>query len=104
MHSPIATYLTETLESVASDTSGELANYIPELAAVDPDKLAASIAMVDGEQYAAGDSDVEFTIQSISKPFVYALALADRGLRRWAWSLPVSRSTSCPWRTAPVSR
>ena len=35
--------------------------------------------MVDGEQYAAGDSDVEFTIQSISKPFVYALALADRG-------------------------
>ena len=79
MHSPIATYLTETLESVASDTSGELANYIPELAAVDPDKLAASIAMVDGEQYAAGDSDVEFTIQSISKPFVYALALADRG-------------------------
>ena len=79
MHSPIATYLTETLESVASDTSGELANYIPELAAVDPDKLAASIVMVDGEQYAAGDSDVEFTIQSISKPFVYALALADRG-------------------------
>lgn len=79
MHSPIATYLTETLESVASDTSGELANYIPELAAVDPNKLAASIAMVDGEQYAAGDSDVEFTIQSISKPFVYALALADRG-------------------------
>ena len=79
MQSPIATYLTETLESVASDTSGELANYIPELAAVDPDKLAASIAMVDGEQYAAGDSDVEFTIQSISKPFVYALALADRG-------------------------
>ena len=46
---------------------------------MDPDKLAASIAMVDGEQYAAGDSDVEFTIQSISKPFVYALALADRG-------------------------
>ena len=79
MHSPIATYLTESLTTVVSDTSGELANYIPELAAVDPDKLAASIVMVDGEQYAAGDSDVEFTIQSISKPFVYALALADRG-------------------------
>lgn len=108
MHSPIATYLTETLESVASDTSGELANYIPELAAVDPDKLAASIAMVDGEQYAAGDSDVEFTIQSISKPFVYAwrsrTAAMMMCLRRWAWSLPVSRSMSCPWRTVPVSR
>ena len=64
MHSPIATYLTETLESVASDTSGEFGKLHSGLAAVDPDKLAASIAMVDGEQYAAGDSDVEFTIQS----------------------------------------
>ncbi len=79
MHSPIPNYLTDSLAAVSSDTSGELANYIPELAAVDPEKLAASIVMVDGEQYAAGDSDVEFTIQSISKPFVYALALADRG-------------------------
>ena len=79
MLSPIATYLVDSLAAVASDTSGELANYIPELAAVNPDRLAASIVMVDGEQYAAGDSDVEFTIQSISKPFVYALALADRG-------------------------
>ena len=55
MHSPIATYLTESLTTVVSDTSGELANYIPELAAVDPDKLAASIVMVDGEQDAADD-------------------------------------------------
>ena len=56
MHSPIATtYLTETLSRSLLIPSGELANYIPELAAVDPDKLAASIAMVDGEQYAAGD-------------------------------------------------
>ena len=30
MHSPIATYLTESLTTVVSDTSGELANYIPE--------------------------------------------------------------------------
>lgn len=28
----------------------------------------------------AGDADVEFTIQSISKPFTYALAIADQGL------------------------
>ena len=46
MHSPIATYLTESLTTVVSDTSGELANYIPELAAVAPEKLAASIVMV----------------------------------------------------------
>ena len=38
--------------------------------------------MVDGELYASGDTDSLFTIQSISKPFVYALALADRGFER----------------------
>ena len=75
MHSPIPSYLDEVLQSVAADRTGVLANYIPE-------RLGASIAMVDGELYASGDTDSLFTIQSISKPFVYALALADRGFER----------------------
>lgn len=79
MRSPIPDYLTEVLGDVASDTSGAPAGYIPELAAADPDRLGAVFATVDGEVYGAGDIDVEFTIQSISKPFTYALALADRG-------------------------
>ncbi|MFF5182033.1 glutaminase [Micromonospora sp. NPDC000316] len=79
MRSPIPDYLIEALEDVAPDTSGVRAGYIPELAAADPDRLAAVFATVDGVVYGAGDSDVEFTIQSISKPFTYALALADRG-------------------------
>ena len=82
MHSPIPSYLEEVLQSVAADRTGVLANYIPELAEVDPERLGASIAMVDGELYASGDTDSLFTIQSISKPFVYALALADRGFER----------------------
>ena len=82
MHSPIPSYLDEVLQSVAADRTGVLANYIPELAEVDPDRLGASIAMVDGELYASGDTDSLFTIQSISKPFVYALALADRGFEK----------------------
>ena len=82
MHSPIPSYLDEVLQSVAADRTGVLANYIPELAEVDPERLGASIAMVDGELYASGDTDALFTIQSISKPFVYALALADRGFER----------------------
>ena len=82
MHSPIPSYLDEVLQSVAADRTGVLANYIPELAAVDPERLGASIAMVDGELYASGDTDSLFTIQSISKPFVYALALADRGFEK----------------------
>ncbi|MFK4273177.1 glutaminase [Streptomyces milbemycinicus] len=75
----IPDYLAEALRDVESDTSGEPAGYIPELAAADPERLGAAFAMIDGEVYGAGDIDIEFTIQSISKPFVYALALSDRG-------------------------
>ncbi|MEU8039544.1 glutaminase [Streptosporangium sp. NPDC049078] len=79
MRSVIPDYLAEVLEDVRSDTSGEPAGYIPELAAAEPERLGAVFAMVDGAVYGAGDIDVEFTIQSISKPFTYALALSDRG-------------------------
>lgn len=79
MWSPIPDYLSEVLGVVAPDSSGATAGYIPELAAADPERLAAVFATVDGEVYGVGDVDVEFTIQSISKPFAYALALADRG-------------------------
>ncbi|MHA4815859.1 glutaminase [Streptomyces aculeolatus] len=79
MRSVIPDYLAEALGDVESDTSGEQAGYIPQLAAADPGRLGAVFATVDGEVYGAGDIDTEFTIQSISKPFTYALALADRG-------------------------
>lgn len=79
MRSMIPDYLTEALGDVEPDTSGEPAGYIPELAAADPERLGAVFTTVDGEVYGAGDVDTEFTIQSISKPFTYGLALADRG-------------------------
>ncbi|WP_405953621.1 glutaminase [Streptomyces phaeochromogenes] len=75
----IPDYLAEALGDVESDTFGDPAGYIPELAAADPERLGAAFAMIDGEVYGAGDIDIEFTIQSISKPFIYALALSDRG-------------------------
>ena len=80
MKSPIPDYLAEVLTACAGDTSGATADYIPELASADPDRLAAALCTVDGVVYVAGDADEQFTIQSISKPFAYALALADRGL------------------------
>ena len=79
MRSVVHDYLAEALSELAADDSGELAGYIPELAGANPDRLGAVFATVDGEVYGAGDADEEFTIQSISKPFAYALALADRG-------------------------
>lgn len=59
--------------------SGALADYIPELAKADPDWFGLSLCTIDGSLYGTGDHDRRFTIQSISKPFVYALALEDNG-------------------------
>jgi glutaminase len=54
---------------------GVLASYIPELTRVDPGGFGLSLSSSDGFVYESGDTAVEFTIQSISKPFTYALAL-----------------------------
>ncbi len=59
--------------------AGQIATYIPELAKADPNAFGIAIATLDGTVYEVGDSRLPFTIQSISKPFVYGLALADRG-------------------------
>lgn len=80
MKTPVPDYLNEVLDAVRGEDGGERAAYIPELAAADPDRLAFGMCMLDGKVYSAGDADVLFSIQSISKPFAYALALADHGL------------------------
>jgi glutaminase len=54
---------------------GNPADYIPELARVDPEKFGIAIATVDGKLHTAGDAEHPFTIQSVSKAFMYCLAL-----------------------------
>lgn len=76
----VAGMLDEVFAVCREDTSGAPADYIPELAAVAPDSFGLCLATADGLIYQVGDTDIGFTIQSISKPFTYALALADRGL------------------------
>lgn len=80
IQSPIPTYLEDLLEQVRDHDAGELADYIPQLKDAEPNRLALALCTVSGRVYSAGDSDVEFSIQSISKPFVYALALQELGL------------------------
>ena len=75
---PIDGLLDEVWRSVAAIDDGEVATYIPELAKADPATFGLGLATLDGQVYTAGDL-VPFTIQSVSKPFVYALALADQG-------------------------
>jgi glutaminase len=58
---------------------GEVATYIPRLASVDSELFGVSVAEVDGAVHRAGDADVTFSIQSISKAFVYALVCDELG-------------------------
>lgn len=80
MKSPISDYLQIVLENARLIESGAPASYIETLAKADTSKLAVAVAMVDGNLYSAGDDQVEFSIQSISKAFVYAIAIEDSGL------------------------
>jgi glutaminase len=77
---PVTQGLADVLRRVALIESGTVADYIPELATADPDALGISAISVLGGVYHAGNSDRAFTIQSISKPFVYALALSELGV------------------------
>jgi glutaminase len=78
--SPIQARLQEIFDRVRSTTDGELATYIPELAKADPGWFSACLVTVDGHVYEFGDVGQQFTIQSISKPFVYGLVLEDQGI------------------------
>ena len=80
MKTPVPDYLNQVLSNCDLKNEGALADYIPELANADPNKLALALSTVDGVIYSSGDVDVEFTIQSMSKPFAYALALTEHGL------------------------
>ena len=77
--SPVEAYLDGLLARHAGDDSGEVAAYIPELADVDPSLFGICLATVDGARYEAGDSGARFTIQSMSKPLTYGLALERAG-------------------------
>ncbi|MEI6251503.1 MAG: glutaminase A [Mycobacteriaceae bacterium] len=68
-------YLDELVAEYACVDDGALADYIPELTRVDPTGFGLTLSSADGFLYESGDARTEFTIQSISKPFTYALAL-----------------------------
>lgn len=66
-------------EEFATLKTGTVASYIPELAKANPDYFGISIVTVEGDVYSVGDVAQGFSIQSISKPFTYGMALQDKG-------------------------
>lgn len=69
----------EVYEKYIAVDDGEVATYIPELGKADPRHFGISLVTVDGKVFSAGDWRQEFTIQSISKPFAFLLALEELG-------------------------
>ena len=72
--------LDSVYESIQGEDSGEVANYIPELGLVDPNKFGITLAALDGTAFNVGDTSVPFSIQSVSKPFTFALAVTELGV------------------------
>ncbi|NJC21625.1 glutaminase [Arthrobacter pigmenti] len=80
MESPIERYLQRIHQEISSLKDGKPYSTIPAMANVNPDNFGICLTTVDGYIYEVGDTREEFSIQSISKPFTYGLALADLGL------------------------
>src|ERR1700730_17266504 len=79
---PLLRFLTACHADFSTETGGAVADYIPELGKADPYHFGISLATLDGHVYEVGDSRIPFTIQSMSKPFVFALALDTLGAAR----------------------
>jgi glutaminase len=80
MESPIESYLRTIHREISDLRDGKPYSTIPAMANVDPDNFGICLTTVDGYMYEIGDTREEFTIQSISKPFTYGLALSDLGM------------------------
>ncbi len=77
--SPVQDYLEDLHTQFAGISEGSVATYIPELAKADPNWFGICLVTASGAVYEVGDSQIPFTIQSISKPFVYGMALEEHG-------------------------
>lgn len=71
-------------EAIEATDRGAVANYIPELAKVDPDRFGIAVALPDGQVHCAGDAQMAFSIQSVSKVFTLTMALGKHGDNLWS--------------------
>jgi glutaminase len=69
----VAALVAEAHARYRTDTEGENSQVYPALARVPSALFGICVASNGGSIYAAGDADYEFSIMSVSKPFIFAL-------------------------------
>ena len=72
--------LQQMADRVRADDRGAVADYIPQLKRVDPDKFGIGVCTVDGQRFNIGDTGDLFPVQSMCKPLNYSLALEEHGV------------------------
>jgi len=83
MHDLDSTVAEIAAEMAARRDRGKVADYIPELAHVDPEQFGIAVVDFDGHVAMAGDAENAFSIQSLSKVFTLTLALGMVGDLLW---------------------
>lgn len=78
----------EILESIYKEISpqpdnGVVAQYIPELASINPSKFGVHLCTIENDQYGVGDHEEKFSIQSIGKVLALTLAFQQKGEDLW---------------------
>jgi glutaminase len=76
----VATLVAEAHSRFKSNPAGRTSGAYPALERVQKDMFGVSLVDADGNVYAAGDAEYEFTIMSVSKPFVFALVCQALGV------------------------
>ena len=74
----------DVADRIADETErGHVATYIPELAKADLNNFGIAVVPRSGDAVVAGDADMPFSIQSVSKVFTLAMALQQVGTKVW---------------------
>jgi len=92
----VSSLMNQAYDRFKSIEDGKVADYIPALAQVPPDLFGICVVETNGTIHKAGDADYEFSIQSVSKPFVFALICHAIGENEARDKLGV-RSTGLPF-------
>ena len=75
----LCTDIQEIFDLTAKNETGKVADYIPQLARVPAHHFGVAVCTIDGQRHSIGDTEVDFSVQSCTKPINYCIALEEHG-------------------------